>query len=58
MDIAGISMAMSQSNVMEQASISVVKIAMDTEKESAQAMTDMLEMSADPNVGQHIDTRV
>ncbi len=57
MDIAALSMSMSQSRTMEQASISVMKIAMNTGKENAQSMTDMLEKSADPNVGQHIDVR-
>lgn len=58
MDIAALSIGMNQAKVMDQASISVMKIAMDTGKENAQAMTDMLEKSVDPNVGQHIDIRV
>lgn len=58
MDIAGVSMAMSQSKVMDQASIAVMKMAMNTGKENAQAMTDMLERSASPNLGQNLDIRV
>lgn len=55
MDIAALSTSMSQSKVMEQASISVMKMAMDTGKENSQAMTDMIEKSASPNLGQHLD---
>lgn len=58
MDIAGASMVMSQSKVMDQASIAVMKIAMNTGKENAQAMTDMLERSVSPNLGQNLDIRV
>lgn len=58
MDIAVASMVMSQSKLMDQASIAVMKIAMNTGKENAQAMTDMLEKSVNPNLGQNLDIRV
>ena len=59
MDIGALSMVMSQSRVQEAAGIAVMKIAMDTGKESATQMTDMMEnIAVDPNVGQHLDTRV
>lgn len=58
MDIAGVSMAMSQSKAMDQASIAVMKIAMNSGKENAQAMTDILERSVSPNLGQNLDIRV
>lgn len=58
MDIAALSIGMNQTKVMEQASIAVMKIAMNTGKENAQTVTDMLEKSVDPNVGQPIDVRV
>lgn len=57
MDIAGVSMAMSQSKVMDQASLAVMKMAMNTGKENAQAMTDMIEKSVNPNLGQNLDIR-
>lgn len=57
MDIAALSVGMNQAKVMEQASISVMKIAMNTGKENAQAMTEMIEKSANPNIGQNIDVR-
>jgi len=56
MDIAALSMAMSQSKVQTAAGIAVMKMAMDTGKESATQMTEMIENSAvDPNLGNHID---
>ena len=58
MDIAGVSMAMSQSKVNNQASIQLMKIAMDTGKENAASMTQMLQQAVNPNVGQHLDVRV
>lgn len=58
MDIAGVSMAMSQSKVNDQAGIQLMKIAMNTGNENATAMTQMLQQSVNPNVGQHIDIRV
>lgn len=58
MDIAGVSVAMSQSKVNEKASIQLMKIAMDTGKENAASMTQMLQQAVDPNVGQHLDVRV
>lgn len=59
MDIAALSMAMSQSRVQETASISVMKMAMDTGKETAAQMTDMMQsLATDPNLGNHLDVRV
>jgi hypothetical protein len=56
MDIAALSMVMSQSRVQESASIAVMKMAMDTGKETATQMTDMMKnVSVDPNLGQHFD---
>lgn len=58
MDIAALSMVMSQSRVQESAGISVMKMAMNTGKETATQMTKMMEsVSADPNLGQHLDAR-
>lgn len=58
MDIAGLSVAMNQSKVQDAASLAVMKLAMNTGKENAAQMTEMLQSAAvDPNRGQHIDTR-
>jgi hypothetical protein len=56
MDIAALSMAMSQAQAQTTASMSVMKMAMNTGVENATQMTDMMKnMSLDPNLGQHID---
>lgn len=56
MDIAALSMIMSQSKAQTAASIAVMKKAMDTGKENAMQMTEMIKNSAvDPNLGNHID---
>ena len=51
MDIGALSMIMSQSRVQQSASIAVMKMAMDTGKESATQMTEMMKnVAVDPNV--------
>ena len=58
MDIGALSMVMSQSRVQQSAGIAVMKIAMDTGKENATQMTEMMKnVAVDTNVGQHLDTR-
>jgi hypothetical protein len=58
MDIAALSMAMSQSRVQESVGIAVMKLAMDTSKETATQMTEMTKyVAVDPNRGQHFDAR-
>lgn len=58
MDIAALSMVTSQSKVQEAAGIAVMKMAMNTGKETATQMTEMLKTTAvDPNLGQRLDTR-
>lgn len=59
MDIAELSMAMSQNRVQESASIALMGIAMDSCKEDATQMTEMMNnMAVDPNLGTHIDASV
>jgi hypothetical protein len=56
MDIAALSMAMSQTKVQESASIAVMGMAMDTCKQDATQMTEMMSnMAVNPNLGNHID---
>jgi hypothetical protein len=56
MDIAALSVAMSQAQAQTTASMSVMKLAMNTGVENANQMTDMMKnVSLDPNLGQHID---
>ena len=59
MDIAELSMVMSQSNAQQSAGIAVMKMAMDTGKENATQMTDMIKnVAVDPNLGNHLDVSV
>lgn len=58
MDIAALSMVMSQTRVQESAGIAVMKMAMDTGKENATQITDMMkDATVDPNLGKHLDVR-
>ena len=59
MDIAQLSMIMSQSRVQQSAGIAVMKMAMDTGKETATQMTEMIKnVEVDTNLGNHIDVGV
>lgn len=59
MDIGRLSIAMSQFKVQQLVDISLAKIAMDTNKESASQMTEILkECSINTNLGQNLDIRV
>lgn len=64
-DIAAMSTILSQEKIQQQASISVMKIAMDTGKTQANDMVEMMqessknmEQSVNPNLGGDIDIRV
>lgn len=59
MDIAALSIIMSQSKAQTAASIAVMKKAMDTGRENATQMTEIIKNSAvDHNLGNHIDVSV
>ncbi|WHY94149.1 YjfB family protein [Neobacillus cucumis] len=64
MDIAAFSMGMSQAKAQQDASIAVMKMAMDTTKTNAAGLTEMLsqtksmEMSIQPNIGGNLDIRI
>ncbi|MFA9397292.1 MAG: YjfB family protein [Clostridiaceae bacterium] len=59
MDIGALSMIMSQSKVQESAGIAVMKMAMDTGKESATQLTEMIgDVAIDSNLGQQFDVTV
>lgn len=57
MDIAALSMAMSQMNVRTEANVSVIKKTMDQAKTNGQEVVKMLEQSVRPHVGSSIDFR-
>lgn len=58
MDIAKLSMAMSQASLQQQASISVMKQTMDHAEMQSEQMIRMLEQSVQPHLGGQIDLRV
>lgn len=58
MDIAEISMAMAQTNVVTQASTQVLKLSMDQAETQGAAMTKMMELSVNPGLGANLDVRI
>lgn len=65
MDIAGLSVALNQMQVKQQASLSVMKMTMNTGEAQASDMVKMLEKSSplapqavDPNLGRMIDIKL
>lgn len=62
MDVANLSMQMSQSKVMDQIGTKVLKMALDSTTEQAGELTEMMEESASeavhPDLGQHLDISV
>lgn len=55
MDIAALSIAMHQSQIRQAASVSVLKMAMDSEKIH---MQKLLEMAVTPHIGANVDIRI
>lgn len=59
MDIAVLSMIMSQSRAQQSAGIAVMRMAMDAGKDNAKQMTEMIgNIAVDDNLGNHIDVTV
>jgi len=65
MDIAAMSTILSQSRIQQQASLSVLKLSMDSVKVQAQNMAEMLkqstkamELSVNPYLGGNIDIKL
>ncbi|WP_446897194.1 YjfB family protein [Clostridium sp. LBM24168] len=59
MDVAALSIVMSQSKVQQDAGMAVMKMAMDSGKETAAQMTKMMsDISIDPNLGNNVDRLV
>ena len=58
MDIAAMSMSMSQTKVQEQASISVMKMVMDTSKVQPPQLTKTMEQSVNPHIGSSLDLKL
>jgi Putative motility protein len=58
MDIAALSVLMNQSQVQQQASISVMKMAMNTAQQNGAELTKMLEQSVQPHLGSSINLKL
>ncbi len=58
MDIPGLSVAMSQANVINDVNIAVLSKTLDTVEESGELMIQMMEQSVNPHLGANIDVRV
>ncbi|WP_142827609.1 YjfB family protein [Planococcus soli] len=57
MDIAALSMAMSQMNVRTEANVSIMKKTIDQAETNGQDVVKMLEQSVRPHVGSRLDIR-
>lgn len=57
MDIAALSMSLSQMNVRQEASVLVTKKAMDQAETNSANVVKMLEQSVQPHIGGSVDLR-
>lgn len=57
MDISALSMSLSEMKVAQEVSVSVMKLAMDTEQGQMQDFTKIMEQSVNPNLGTSIDVK-
>lgn len=55
MDIAAMSTMLNQAKVQQQASISVMKMAMDTGETQMNELVKTMEQSVNPNLGKNLD---
>ena len=58
MDIAGLSMALAQTKVMNDFSTAMLAKSMDTTEAISESMIQMMEQSVTPNLGTNIDIRL
>lgn len=58
MDIAALSMGMSQASLKQAVSLQVLSMAKDTAETQSQNLAQMLGQSAHPNLGKTLDIRV
>ena len=58
MDIAGLSMALSQTQLMNDVSTAMMSKSLDTVDTLGDSMIQMMEQSVTPNVGSNIDIRL
>ena len=58
MDIAGLSVALGQTKVMNDVSTTMLAKSMDTSEAISESMIQMMEQSVTPNLGTNIDIRL
>ena len=58
MDIAALSMSMAQSKVMTDFSYGMLSKSLDMQTENSEALTKMMELSVNPNLGANLDLSV
>ena len=58
MDIAAISMAMSQQNLMTNVNVAILSKGLDTVEDLGTDIVKMMEQSVQPNLGQNIDISI
>jgi hypothetical protein len=58
MDIEALSMMKSQAAVSQNVSLAVTKLAMSTATEDSKALTKMMELSVNPNIGRNFDQSI
>jgi Putative motility protein len=58
MNIAALSVFKNQSQIQQQASLSVMKMAMNTTEQNSVALTKLLEQSVQPHLGSSIDLKL
>lgn len=58
MDIAALSVSMSQSSLSQQVGISLEKKTLDSINENSQSLIKMMELSVNPNLGSKLDVTV
>ena len=57
MDIAALSMALSQMNVRTEANVSIMKKTIDQAETKGQDVVEMLEQSVHPHIGSRLDIK-
>lgn len=58
MDIAGLSMGLSQMKLSNEISTSVLKMAMDSSVGQMEDLTQMMEQSVNPHIGSSLDIKL
>jgi hypothetical protein len=58
MDIAALSVSMSQASLGLQVGVSVAKLGMESDTQNAEDLTKMMELSVNPSVGNNFDQSI